>query len=109
MTNQPAANTDRELWRESPDYYSNSIHVTKDGGIGINVGGTVIVKSLAEWHSLANPRTFQELGEQVAQERNRHLFAEVTQAFERVMENKPSLTDALKQAAPDNQTEEHLP
>ncbi len=51
------ANTDVELWREQPgDYYANSIHVTKGGGIGINVGGTVIVKPLAEWHRLAAPQ-----------------------------------------------------
>jgi hypothetical protein len=52
-------NTDRELWREEhPEgdaysYYSPSIHVTARGGIGINVGGTVFVKSLKEWHDLA--------------------------------------------------------
>lgn len=46
-------NTDRELWREAPgDYYANSIHVTEKGGIGIDVGGTVIVKPLSEWHAL---------------------------------------------------------
>jgi hypothetical protein len=50
----PAMNTDRELWRESEgDYYSPSIHVTTRGGIGINVGGTVIVRSLRDWHRLA--------------------------------------------------------
>lgn len=49
------ANTDQELWREpaNGDYYSDSIHVTQDGGVGINVGGHVIVKTLREWHSLA--------------------------------------------------------
>lgn len=61
MTNQPqevslpteaAANTDRELWREG-DYYTPSIHVTAQGGIGINVGGRVFVKPLREWHNLA--------------------------------------------------------
>jgi len=46
-------NTDKELWRESPDYRANSIHVTEGGGIGINVGGHVIVKPLKEWHKLA--------------------------------------------------------
>lgn len=49
-----ATNTDKELWREhNDDFYSDSIHVTKDGGIGINVGGKVIVKTLKEWHALA--------------------------------------------------------
>ena len=43
-------NTDVELWRETPgDYYADSIHVTKTGGIGINCGGTVIVKPLRDW------------------------------------------------------------
>lgn len=53
------ANTDRELWREGGgdgngmSYYEPSIHVTEQGGIGINVGGTVYVKTLREWHALA--------------------------------------------------------
>jgi hypothetical protein len=47
-------NTDRELWREREgDYYADSIHVTKGGGIGINCGGHVYVKPLREWHRLA--------------------------------------------------------
>jgi hypothetical protein len=51
-----AVNTDRELWREKPgDYYSDSIHVTHDNGIGINCGGHVIVKPMREWHRLAAP------------------------------------------------------
>jgi len=51
---QAAKNTDRELWREPPgDYYANRIFVTEGGGIGIDVGGFVIVKPLADWHALA--------------------------------------------------------
>ena len=52
----PAKNTDRELWRESDDrsQCTPSIHVTQDGGIGISVGGTVITRTLREWHELAN-------------------------------------------------------
>ena len=51
-------NTDRELYREPDktgcgDYYSNSIHVTQGGSIGINVGGHVIVMPLESWHALA--------------------------------------------------------
>lgn len=43
-------NTDRELWREREgDYYADSIHVTKGGGIGINCGGAVIVQPLQGW------------------------------------------------------------
>ncbi len=54
---QPAANTNRELYRE-PDhgngaFYSDSIHVTERGGIGINCGGTVYVKPLREWWKMA--------------------------------------------------------
>ncbi len=53
-TAQEVENTDREIWREREgDYYANSIHVTKEGSIGINVGGSVYVKPLAEWHRLA--------------------------------------------------------
>jgi hypothetical protein len=51
---QTSENTDRELWREREgDYYADSIHVTKGGGIGINCGGYVYVKPLREWHRLA--------------------------------------------------------
>jgi hypothetical protein len=54
-------NTDRELYREPDkddkgDFYSDSVHVTQDGGIGINVGGLVFVKTLAQWHRLAKSR-----------------------------------------------------
>lgn len=57
MSDQACENTDREIWR-GPDegngiYYADSIHVTKDGGIGINCGGSVYVKSIREWHRLA--------------------------------------------------------
>jgi hypothetical protein len=48
-------NTDKELWKEDPlDVYSPSLHVTKDGMIGISVGGTVYVKKLRSWHDLAD-------------------------------------------------------
>ena len=47
-------NTDKELWREKEDdFYSPSIHVTKDGKIGINIGGYVIVQDIRKWHELA--------------------------------------------------------
>ena len=53
-TNETAQNTDKEIWRENEDdYYSPSIHVTEQGAIGIDVGGTVIVKSIKDWHKLA--------------------------------------------------------
>ena len=53
-TTNVAANTDRHLWPlVSEDYYADSMHVTAGGGIGINCGGLVIVKTLREWHALA--------------------------------------------------------
>lgn len=57
MSNGPVENTDRELWRERPgDYYSNSIHVTAHGQIGINVGGYVITMSVRDWHAAGTSR-----------------------------------------------------
>lgn len=58
MEDQAKENTDIELWREPTDepgmsYYQPSIHVTREGGIGINVGGMVIVMPLSDWHKLA--------------------------------------------------------
>jgi hypothetical protein len=51
----PCENTDRHLWPEvsDPNAETESIHVTAQGGIGINVGGYVYVKPLREWHRLA--------------------------------------------------------
>ncbi len=44
-------NTDKEIWRERlGDYYSNSIHVTKDNSIGIDCGGHVLVAPIKKWH-----------------------------------------------------------
>lgn len=49
-----AKNTDVEIWRETEgDYYSPSIFVTEQGGIGINVGGHCAVKPVCDWHALA--------------------------------------------------------
>jgi len=51
-----AENTDTEIWRKvKGDYYSPSIHVTKSGAIGINVGGAVIVASVEKWHEVMSP------------------------------------------------------
>jgi hypothetical protein len=45
-------NTDKEIWRAIPgDYYSDSIHITENGMIGINCGGHVIVSSIRDWHN----------------------------------------------------------
>lgn len=57
-----ARSTDRELWREVPgDYYTPSIHVNCNRGIGINVGGMVYVMPVREWHALAKctPRPYE--------------------------------------------------
>lgn len=54
MSDGPKQNTDREIWRETPDdYYAPSIHVTQGGSIGVNVGGHVIVAGVREWHAAA--------------------------------------------------------
>jgi hypothetical protein len=54
IEHQAGQNTDRELWREREgDYYADSIHVTKGGGIGIDCGGSVIVMPLRKWHDMA--------------------------------------------------------
>lgn len=48
-------NTDRELWREGTNDSTPRIFVTFQGGVGIAVGGRVVVKTLREWHALAEP------------------------------------------------------
>lgn len=54
MSDGPALNTDREIWRERPgDFYADSIHVTEQGSIGINCGGMVYVMPVRRWHALA--------------------------------------------------------
>lgn len=60
--NGPAKNTDRELYREDTgdpagSYYENSVHVTENGAIGMNVGGTVIIQPIAAWHEQAHRAT----------------------------------------------------
>lgn len=55
MAEQAAKNTDVELWREVlGDFYAPSIHMTQDGGIGIDVSGHVIVKPVRDWHGQAD-------------------------------------------------------
>ena len=68
--NEERLNTDVEIWRGPPDengdtFYSPSIHVTEKGRIGINVGGTVLVKSVEDWHAAA--RRCNELEVQLAE------------------------------------------
>ena len=51
-TDEPEAakNTDTLLFSEvEDDYYSPSCHMTKGRALGINVGGTVVIKPLREW------------------------------------------------------------
>jgi len=55
MKHESFTSNDREIWREKPgDYYSDSIHVTESGGIGINCGGHVIVAPVRMWHEAGN-------------------------------------------------------
>ena len=66
MADEPAVNTDREIWRLSDgDSYIDRIFVTEGGGIGIDCGGHVIVKPVREWHRLAD-QPAQATGEPVA-------------------------------------------
>lgn len=52
---EAAMNTDREIWRaREGDAYADRIHVTKEGAIGIDCGGYVIVKPVRAWHALAS-------------------------------------------------------
>lgn len=46
-------NTDKEIWRLKPgDFYSPSIHVTNQNGIGINCGGHVMLLWLRLRHGM---------------------------------------------------------
>lgn len=104
---QVAANTDRELWREGGgdgngmSYYEPSIHVTEQGGIGINVGGNVYVKTLREWHGLAAQLTAQaerlrERDEQLRDEtHNRASAARAAQRYRNLAKDATEYLDAL--------------
>jgi hypothetical protein len=57
MADRAALNTNRELYREDTghpagSYYEHSCFVTEDGKIGINVGGSVITKTLEDWYAI---------------------------------------------------------
>lgn len=61
-------NTGREIWRGPDDgagsAYADSLHITKEGDLGINSGGSVYVKSIHEWHRLAGgPMGISSIGE----------------------------------------------
>lgn len=63
MSDQAAKNTDREIWRgksraefgDDDRFYADSMFVPAGDveALGINCGGTVIVKPVREWHRLA--------------------------------------------------------
>lgn len=77
-------NTDRELWREREgDFYADSIHVTQEGWIGMNVGGLVIAMPVKEWHRLACKATGRR-GDEL--ERLRALNAEMRAALTNLVE-----------------------
>ena len=63
---QPCANTDKEIWREKPgDYYSDSIHVTEGGGIGINCGGYIVTLPVRKWNELGMSYSRTQEGVQI--------------------------------------------
>lgn len=51
----PCENTDRHLWPQvsEPGAPHESLHITKNGALGINCGGYVYEKPIREWHKLA--------------------------------------------------------
>jgi len=60
--NNAAENTDIEIWRKvEDDFCSPSIHVTKSGSIGMNVGSSVIVAPVEKWF-----KALQEEGKEKA-------------------------------------------
>lgn len=84
----PAQNTDRELWREAPDYYAPSVFVTQGGAIGMNVGGFVRVMSVRGWHGLQAENARLVRFKDRAWETTEHLEATVAQL-------RAALTQAL--------------
>ena len=54
-TARTVTNNDKILWRKIPGDPNSlpSLHVTEQGAIGINVGGTVHVMPAEQWHALA--------------------------------------------------------
>lgn len=55
------------------DFYSPSIHVTAQGGIGINVGGTVHVRTISAWHSLGAGDPFDVMAKEIKAQSERTL------------------------------------
>ena len=64
--NQACKNEDRLIYSETQNNRTcSSIHVTKQGGIGINCGGSVWVKPLKEWYRLAEERIARRKARQI--------------------------------------------
>ena len=66
----PCENTDRHLWPQTTPHDApvESLFVTKEGAIGINIAGSVIVMPLRKWHALyaAVEIRDQEMDEMIA-------------------------------------------
>ena len=69
---QAYANTDKEIYRgpsrcefgDKDRFYADSLHITKDGALGINCGGHVRVLPIREWHKLgteSRPDTVRDI------------------------------------------------
>lgn len=78
---QCAENTDREIYRGPDDgcgdYYSDSLHITAEGALGIDCDGYVVVKPIRTWHGLAKAHA-------AALEEVERLKAERDRAFEKL-------------------------
>ena len=56
-------NTDRKIWSECEGLGERYITANSGGGIGICVGGSVIVKSVEQWHALSSAVEVEPLAE----------------------------------------------
>lgn len=100
MDNHCVENTDIELWREKEgDYYADSIHVTENGKIGMNVGGHVIVMPIKEWHKVADVDKL--LVERPGAGEATYTLEQIKEAWDSVgMDCWPEYVDCLKASAP---------
>lgn len=74
--NEACQNTDRELFRESVDAFSPSLHDTLGGGLGISVDGSVHVKPLRSWHALAEKEAKEPQAKSSSEPRSNKAIAE---------------------------------
>lgn len=82
-------NTDKHLWPlVSDDAFAPSVHATKDGSIGINVGGHVIVMPIRKWHMLA-------IAKQREAQLNLELREHIEQKAELLAENQEQGLDLI--------------